>query len=86
MLNNYIKVAIRNIARNKLYALINILGLSMGLAIYLFGGLLSDYEHSHDSFFENFDRVYTVRGIVSSQSTLGISQIDGVQAAVGPLL
>ena len=84
MFSNYIKIAIRSILKNKLYAMINILGLAIGLAVYLFGALISDYEYSHDMFFENADRVYTIRGSISSNSNLGLSQIDGVQGAVGP--
>lgn len=84
MFSNYIKIAIRSILKNKLYAMINILGLAVGLAVYLFGALISDYEYSHDMFFENADRVYTIRGSISSNSNLGLSQIDGVQGAVGP--
>ncbi|MCB2091262.1 MAG: ABC transporter permease [Alphaproteobacteria bacterium] len=86
MFSNYVKIAIRSILKNKLYAIINVLGLSVGLAIYLFGGLLSDYEYSHDSFFKNFDRIYTLRGNVSPQANIGVSQIDTVQSAVGPFI
>lgn len=86
MFKNYIKIAFRSIAKNKLYATINILGLSMGLAIYLFGGLMSDYEYNHDAFFDNSDRTYTIRGEVSSKANMGIGQIDGVQSALGPLI
>ena len=85
MFKNYIKVAIRNIARNKLYATINILGLAMGLAIYVFGGLLADYEYSHDAFFENSDRIFTVRGRVNPQSDIGARELDNVPAAVAPI-
>lgn len=86
MFSNYIKIAIRSILKNKLYAVINIMGLSMGLAIYLFGGLLAEYEYTHDAFFENADRIYTIRGEVSAEADMGISQIDGVQSAVGPVV
>lgn len=86
MFSNYIKIAVRSILKNKLYALINILGLAVGLSVFLFGALISDYEYSHDMFFENADRVYTIRGNVNSSSNLGLSQIDGVQGAVGPLI
>ncbi len=72
MLSNYIKVAFRNIARNKLYAVINIIGLSMGLALYIFGGLLSDYEHSHGTMFKNHDRTYTLRSEIIDGNNLPI--------------
>lgn len=86
MFSNYLKIALRSILKNKLYAVINILGLAVGLAVCLFGFVLADYEYSHDSFFSNSDRTYTIRGDVSSQSSLGIGQLDGVQSAVGPLV
>ncbi len=86
MFKNYIKVAFRNIARNKLYAVINIVGLAMGLAIYIFGGLLSTYEYTHDAFFENSARVYTIRGDVNAEANIGVSQIDSVQAGAGPVI
>ena len=57
MLKSYIKIAFRSILKNKLYAAINILGLTLGLVFYLFGGLLATYENSHDQFFENSARV-----------------------------
>ncbi len=86
MFRNYVKIAIRSILKNKLYAVINILGLAMGLAIYLFGGLLSEYEYTHDAFFDNSDRTYTIRGAVNASANMSIGQVDGVQSAVGVLI
>ena len=50
---NNVIVALRNLRKNKLFATINILGLAIGLTIYVFGGLLVKYERTHDMFFEN---------------------------------
>lgn len=86
MLGNYIKVAIRNIVRNKLYALINIVGLAMGLAIYVFGGLFYDYEHSHDEFFANSDRVYTLGSTFRAQGEYEETTTNIVYTAVTPLI
>lgn len=86
MFHNYIKIAIRSIAKNKLYAIINILGLSMGLAIYIFGGLLSQYEYSHDAFYKNYEHIYTVRTVFSPEFNVGVTQNDGVQSAVAPII
>ncbi len=87
MLKNYIKVAFRNIARNKLYAVINIAGLAMGLAIYIFGGLLANYEYSYDAFFKKSDRIYTLGSMFPPETEgNGTTEINTVYSAVTPLL
>lgn len=86
MFQNYVKIAIRSILKNKLYATINILGLAMGLAIYLFGGLLASYEYTHDTFFKNHERIYTIRGEINPLAGVGVSQVDNVFSAVGPII
>ena len=43
MLWNNIKIALRNLKKNKVFAAVNVLGLALGLAIYIFGGLIYDY-------------------------------------------
>jgi putative ABC transport system permease protein len=60
MFLNYIKIAIRNLRKHKLFATINILGLALGLTIFLFGTLLVRYETTHDVFYANSERIYTV--------------------------
>jgi putative ABC transport system permease protein len=58
MIQNYLRIASRNILKRKLYSFINAFGLSIGLAfgmlIYLF---ISD-ERSFDQFHVNKDRIY----------------------------
>ncbi|MBO9613954.1 MAG: ABC transporter permease [Dyadobacter sp.] len=53
MLKNYIKIALRNLVKNKGYASINILGLATGMAMALLIGLWVRYEWSFDNFHEN---------------------------------
>ncbi len=86
MLENYLKTAIRNILRNKLYAFINIIGLTMGLTLYIFGGLFYDYEHSHDAFFDKSDRIYTAGSYFRSQSGDGFDVFNVIYAAVTPII
>ncbi|MDA9180459.1 ABC transporter permease, partial [Emcibacteraceae bacterium] len=86
MFQNYVKIAIRSILKNKLYAIINILGLTMGLSIYLFSGLMANYEYTHDTFFKNYDRVYTIRGEVNPLAGIGIGQVDNVPSGVAPVM
>ena len=86
MFQNHVKIAIRSILKNKLYAIINILGLTMGLSIYLFGGLMANYQYTHDTFFKNYDRVYTIRGEVNPLAGIGIGQVDNVPSGVAPVM
>ena len=86
MFGNYIKIAIRNILKNRLYALINIVGLSLGFAIYIFGTVLAHYERNHDAMFSKVDRIYTLGSIFSPTANVGVLGSDGVYTAFGPLL
>ncbi|WP_228850401.1 ABC transporter permease [Aegicerativicinus sediminis] len=57
MIWNYIKIAWRNIKKNKLYSAINIFGLSVGLAACLLIGLYINNELSYDNFNTKADRI-----------------------------
>ena len=58
MLKNHIKVAIRNLFKQKEYAFINILGLSIGMACCLLIALFVADEYSYDNFHRDGDRIY----------------------------
>ena len=58
MLKNHIKVAIRNLFKQKEYAFINILGLSIGMACCLLIALFVSDEYSYDNFHRDGDRIY----------------------------
>lgn len=58
MLINYFIVALRNIARNKLFTLINITGLAIGMTACLMISLFVIDELSFDKFWSERDRVY----------------------------
>lgn len=60
MLGNYFKVAARNIAKRKLYSLINAFGLSIGIAFCLLIYLFIRDEQSFDQFHANKDRIYRI--------------------------
>jgi len=60
MILNYLKIAWRNLLRNKTYSLINITGLALGLAACLAIGLYVVDEVSFDRFFESADRIYRI--------------------------
>ena len=86
MFKNYVTIAIRSILKNKLFATINIAGLSIGLAIFIFAQLFAGYERNHDAFFENSDRIYAVYSNVRPEANLGINVIGSAYTTIGPLM
>jgi len=60
MFKNYLKVAFRSLTRRPAYALINILGLTTGVACCLLIYLYISNELGMDSFHEKRDRIYRV--------------------------
>jgi len=60
MFKNYFLIAIRNIVRQKFHSIINILGLSIGIAATLLILLWVQDEISYDRFHEHADRLYQV--------------------------
>jgi len=60
MLQNYFKIAWRNITRHKLYSLINILGLSLGICSCIVIYLITHFELSVDTFHPDKERIYRV--------------------------
>ena len=60
MFKNYLKIALRNMFRNKLYSLINLTGLAIGLAACLMIWLWVQDEMNYDRFHTNAERIYRV--------------------------
>lgn len=60
MIFNYIKITIRNILRHKVYSIINILGLALGIAVSLLIFLIVNNHLNFDEHFKNADRLYRV--------------------------
>ena len=58
MIKNYLTVAIRNIARNKTFSAINILGLAIGMACCILILLYVQDELSYDQHHEHAHRIY----------------------------
>jgi len=57
---NYLTVAVRNLQRQKLYTVINIFGLALGIACCLLIALFVKYEWSYDRFHEHKDLIYRI--------------------------
>jgi ABC-type antimicrobial peptide transport system permease subunit len=66
MFKNYIKIALRNIKRQKIYSLITMSGLILGLSVFIMFALLSDFTSNFDSYHKNADRIYAVVQVLFS--------------------
>jgi putative ABC transport system permease protein len=74
MFKNYLKIAIRNMKRNKGYSFINIAGLSIGIACCILVFFFVQDEKTYDRFHENIDRIYYIMGDVDlGRIKIGVS-------------
>jgi putative ABC transport system permease protein len=60
MIKNYLKIAWRNLVKNKTFSLINIVGLAIGLACFILIALYVTDEISYDRYNEKADRIFRV--------------------------
>jgi putative ABC transport system permease protein len=84
MLHNYIKIFYRNMIRQKSYALINLIGLSLGITCCILILAFIGYELSFDAYHKNADnilRIVSVQTDISSSSEMALAL-----APVGPTL
>ncbi|MDX5422439.1 MAG: ABC transporter permease [Hymenobacteraceae bacterium] len=65
MLKNYLKIAVRNLMRNKVYSAINIIGLAIGVASCILIFLYVQDELSYESHFSKSDRIVRVVGTIT---------------------
>ena len=70
MLRNYIKIAWRNLKKDKFYNLISLFGLTIGLTIAIFIVIWIQSELSYNSFAGNHDQVYRVSSNIKSGGTV----------------
>ena len=60
MFRNNLKIALRNIKRNKVISLINIIGLAIGLALFILITQYAGFEFSFDKFHHHYKNIYRV--------------------------
>lgn len=84
MFSNYFKTAVRNFKRNKSYALINTLGLAVGIAACFLIFLVVQFESSFDNFHPKRSSIYRVGTEFHNQD--GVSYSGGVAFPVAPAL
>jgi len=84
MFKNYFKTAWRNLRKNKVLTLINILGLTIGITVCLMIFIFIVNEFSHDNFHKDGARIYRVmRGFESEGKSRSVAYLSGMY---GPAL
>lgn len=84
MIKNYIKIAWRNLFRNKANSIINIAGLSIGIACVVLITMFVQDEKRYDRFFKKADRIYQVNldAVMGGQA----AYISNTPPTIGPAL
>jgi putative ABC transport system permease protein len=84
MIKNYLKVAWRNLVKNKVFSFINIIGLAVGLTCFILIALYVSDEVSYDKYNEKADRIYRINSFIKlggSELRLAVSS-DPMGAAL----
>ncbi|MCB0628229.1 MAG: ABC transporter permease [Saprospiraceae bacterium] len=84
MLINYLKTAIRHFSRQKLYTLLNISGLALGVAFLLLALMYWLNERSYDRFHERADNLYRITTSLMQYEGAPHSRTGGTGQVQGP--
>lgn len=85
MFKNYLKIAYRNLLKNKTYSLVNIFGLAIGMAACFFIFQYVHFESSYDRFNKNAANLYRIN-ISYSGSFANLPMTATNHPAVGPAM
>ncbi len=85
MIRNWLRIAYNNWLAHKLYAAINVLGLSIGLVCFLLIVLFIHYELSYDGFFSDAQRIYRISPDYAASSGAQ-REMAASPAALAPLI
>ncbi len=72
MFKSYLIIALRNLYKNKLYSLINIIGLGVAMAICVAAYVNYEFGRGIDSFHENAENTY----VINTHATRGDQRLD----------
>jgi putative ABC transport system permease protein len=68
MIRNYLKISLRHLLRNRSYALINILGLTLGVAGCTIIFLMISKEYRYDKVHNNYEQIYRINRVSENAS------------------
>ncbi|WP_293879644.1 MULTISPECIES: ABC transporter permease [unclassified Sphingobacterium] len=75
MLKNYIKIAWRNLWKNKGYSAINIIGLSIGMTAVLIIGIWIQNQFQFDNFYSNNTSLYKLWNKYEDEGKINLQQV-----------
>ncbi|MDR2285791.1 MAG: ABC transporter permease [Sphingobacterium sp.] len=81
MIKNHLKIAYRNLLKNKGYTAINIIGLSTAIVAVLFIAIWVQNQFLHDNFYENKANIYKLLNRTETQGQIQVSTISMAPAA-----
>jgi putative ABC transport system permease protein len=80
MLKNYFKIVFRNLVKNKVYSLINIIGLAIGISTCIAIFLLVNFELSYEDFWKKKDQIYHITTVFKSKENTNYN--DGLSSPI----
>ena len=83
MLRNYFKVTIRSLFKFKTYLLVNVFGLSLGLACTILAGVFVIDEYSFDTFHSKADNIYRINKFYTNDAGV-VSKTAESSGLMGP--
>jgi putative ABC transport system permease protein len=84
MFTHYLTVAFRHLRRHRIFSLINLMGLALGMAAALLIFLYVQFERSYDGFHRQGDRIYRV--VSDQQTPTNLRRESHTGAGIGPIL
>jgi putative ABC transport system permease protein len=83
MIKNFLRVAFRNLWRHKGFSLVNIIGLTIGMAAFFLVFLYVCFELSYDSFHSKADRIYRIVSDVKTPTGVEHPNTPPLAAVIG---
>ena len=83
-MNTFLKLSFRHLWQNRLYAIINVVGLTAGITCMLFAVLYWNDEHSYDSFHTNNPNLYRITTTLIENKGEKLQTIGGTGQVQGP--
>ena len=72
MIKNHLLITIRSMMKNKLFIIINVLGMGISIACCIVGYFAYEYDSTFDAIHKNREKIYRVSAIREFENTLPV--------------